>query len=260
MEPGTIRLTFASIEFKKKIVGCLLFFLLTTTAGATEYIVSPAPSDEFGVSINGEEVVLLEDTVEPYWHFLLWLAVMNVLSAVDVLIFPTKLIFAILGFRITKRADVFDNSNRARIYKYIITRPGAYLSEIVEKAGIDRGAVSYHIQILKAHHKIEAYRDSGKTRYFQNNSTYGEEEKKVVSALQNSTNQRIILEILKGKCSTNAALSREIGISRGTVSWYMKQLKELDLIEENKMGRSKIYSINPVYRDTIEKTYMKFFE
>jgi len=259
VEPGTIRLTFASIEFKKKIVGCLLFFLLTTTAGATEYIVSPAPSDQAGVSINGEEVVLLRDFTV-YWQFLLWLAVMNALSAADVLIFPTKLIFAILGFRITKHADIFDNSNRARIYKYIITRPGAYLSEIVEKSGIDKGAVSYHIQILKTHHKIEAYRDSGKTRYFQNNSTYGEEEKKVVSALQNSTNQRIILEILKGKCSTNAALSTEIGISRGTVSWYMKQLKELDLIEENKIGRSKIYSINPVYQDTIEKTYMKFFE
>ncbi|AKB36889.1 hypothetical protein MSSAC_2299 [Methanosarcina siciliae C2J] len=227
-----------------------LFFVLT--AEATEYIVSPAPGDEFGVSWAGEEVTEAR-VFSVYWQFLLWLAVMNVLSVVDVLILPAKLIFAILGFRITEHANVFDNSNRSRIYEYIKTRPGAYLSEIVEKAGIDRGAARYHIQILKAHHKIEAYSESGKTRYFQNNSTYGEEEKKVVSALQNITNQRIISEIQNGKCNTNLDLAREIGVSRATISWYVKNLKETGLIDETRSGRSIIYSINPSYETLIEK-------
>jgi len=250
---GVLRLIFAGARLEKKLTICLLFFLLTTTAGATEYIVTPATNDQVGVSITGEKGVLLEDTIEPYWHFLIWLAVMNVLSVVDVLILPAKLIFAILGFRITEHADVFENSNRARIYEYIKTRPGAYLSEIVEKAGIDRGAARYHIQILKAHHKIEAYSESGKTRYFQNNSTYGEEEKKVVSALQNTTNQRIISEIQNGKCNTNLALAREIGVSRATISWYVKNLKETGLIDETRIGRSIIYRINPSYETLIEK-------
>ena len=109
---------FTGTTFEKKLPICLLFFLLTTTAGATEYIVTPATNDQFGVSITGEKGVLLEDTIEPYWHFLLWLAVMNVLSVVDVLILPAKFIFAILGFRITEHANVFDNSNRSRIYSY----------------------------------------------------------------------------------------------------------------------------------------------
>ncbi len=39
----------------------------------------------------------------------------------------------------------------------------------------------------------------------------------------------------------------------------MKQLKELDLITENKMGNSTTYSINPIYREEIEKAYMEFF-
>ncbi|WP_048174618.1 winged helix-turn-helix transcriptional regulator [Methanosarcina siciliae] len=253
MNLKAIRLIFAGTKFGKKLTICLLFFLLTTTAGATEYIVSPCTSDQAGVSVNGEEVVLLEDTIEPYWHFLLWLTVMNILSVVDMLILPAKFLFAILGFRITECADVFENSNRARIYEYIKTRPGAYLGEIIEKAGLNRGAVRYHIKILKAHHKIEAYSESGKTRYFQNNSTYGEGEKKVVSALQNSTNQRIISEIQNGKCNTNLDLAREIGVSRATISWYVKNLKETGLIDETRSGRSIIYSINPSYETLIEK-------
>ncbi|WP_048182584.1 winged helix-turn-helix transcriptional regulator [Methanosarcina siciliae] len=252
VDQKAVHLIFAGPKLEKKLTICLLLFLLTTTAGATEYIVKPVPSDQVGVSIDGEEVVLLKDFTV-YWQFLLWMAVMNVLSVIDVLILPIKLIFAILGFRITERADVFENSNRARIYEYIKTRPGAYLSEIIEKAGLNRGAVRYHIKILKAHHKIEAYSESGKTRYFQNNSTYGEEEKKVVSALQNATNQRIISEIQNGKCNTNLALAREIGVSRATISWYVKNLKETGLIDETKSGRSIIYRINPSYETLIEK-------
>ncbi|WP_440948797.1 winged helix-turn-helix transcriptional regulator [Methanosarcina sp. T3] len=242
---------FTSVKLQKKLTIFLLFFLLTATAGATEYIVKPVPSDQVGASVNGEEVVLLKDFTV-YWQFLLWLAIMQILSVVDVLM-PAKLIFAILGFRITGRADVFENSNRARIYEYIKTRPGAYLSEIIEKSGIGRGAARYHIKILKAHHKIEAYSDSGKTRYFQNNSTYGEEEKKVVSALQNATNQRIISEIQNGNCNTNLALAREIGVSGATISWYVKNLKETGLIDETRSGRSIIYRVNPSYETLIEK-------
>lgn len=243
---------FTSVKLQKKLTIFLLFFLLTATAGATEYIVKPVPSDQVGASVNGEEVVLLKDFTV-YWQFLLWLAIMQILSVVDMLILPAKFLFAILGFRITERADVFENSNRARIYEYIKTRPGAYLSEIIEKAGIDRGAARYHIKILKAHHKIEAYRESGKTRYFQNNSTYGEEEKKVVSALQNATNQRIISEIQNGNCNTNLALAREIGVSGATISWYVKNLKETGLIDETRIGRSIIYRVNPSYETLIEK-------
>jgi len=33
----------------------------------------------------------------------------------------------------------------------------------------------------------------------------------------------------------------------------MKQLKELDLIEENKVGRVITYTINPVHQDIIKK-------
>lgn len=243
---------FTSVKLQKKLTIFLLFFLLTATAGATEYIVKPVPSDQVGASVNGEEVVLLKDFTV-YWQFLLWLAIMQILSVVDMLILPAKFLFAILGFRITERANVFENSNRARIYEYIKTRPGAYLSEIIEKAGIDRGAARYHIKILKAHHKIEAYRESGKTRYFQNNSTYGEEEKKVVSALQNATNQRIISEIQNGNCNTNLALAREIGVSGATISWYVKNLKETGLIDETRIGRSIIYRVNPSYETLIEK-------
>ena len=226
-----------------------LFFVLT--AEATEYIVSPAPGDEFGVSVNGEEVTVARDFTV-YWQLLLWLALLHVLSVIDTLLYPVKLIFAILGFRIVDRVNLLDNPNRSSIYAYIKKKPGVYIGEIADNTGLNRGTLRHHLKILKLENMIEAHCDRGKVRYFQSNST-SEEEKQIILALQNEMIRMIICNILEEECNTNKDLVQATGISKGTITWYMKQLKELDLIEENKVGRARTYSINPAYQDIIKK-------
>ncbi len=253
MEHRAIHLMFTSIKLQKKLIFCLLFFLLTTTAGATEYIVSPAPGDQAGASINGEKVVKLEDTVIPYWQFLLWLAAMQILSIIDVLLYFAKLIFVVLGFKITEQANEPENSSQSKVYDYIKTKPGTYISEIANKLNLNRGAVKYHVKNLKVQSKIEDYEDRGKIRYFENNFSYDNEEKMIISALQNITSKRIVLEVQDGKCTTNIALAQEIGVSRATISWYVKNLKNIGIIQETKTGRNVIYKVNPSYENLIEK-------
>lgn len=253
VEPKNTHLMFTSIKLEKKLISCLLFFLLVTTARATEYTVTPFPSDQSGASINGEKVVELEVTQIPYWQFLLWLAAMQILSMIDVILYSTKLIFMILGFRIVDRGNVLDNPNRSSIYTYIKTKPGSCIGEIVEKTGLGKGKVRHHITILEVQNKIEVHKDGGKIRYFENNSTYDEEERKIISALQNVTNQRIISEIQNGKCSTNSDLAYKIGVSRATISWYVRTLKEVKIINEERKGKNIIYRINPSYENLVEK-------
>lgn len=259
MEPKVTRLMFTSTKPGKKLIACLLFFLLISTAGATEYIVSPAQNDEAGVSVNGEEVVLLKDFTV-YWQFLLWLAAMQILSVIDILLYSVKLIFAILGFRIVDHSNAAGVLKRKHIYALIKASPGTSINDIANNMGLNRGTLRYHLKILETENMVEAHSNHGKVRYFQNNSTYEEKEKLVISALQNEMIRRIISKILDEECNTNGDLARTTGISKGTITWYIKQLKESGLIEENQVGRSTLYNINPVYRDTIETMCMKFFE
>lgn len=240
------------INYKRLCLFCLLSLFFVLTAEDTEYIVSPVPNDEFGVSVTGEEVTQVRDFTI-YWQFLLWLAAMQILSIIYVLLYLAKLIFVILGFRIVDKGNVFDNPDRSSIYTCIKTKLGACIGEIVEKTGLGRGRVRHHITILEAQNKIEVYKDGGKIRYFENNSTYDEEERKIISTLQKVINQRIISEIQNGKCNTNLALANEIGVSRATISWYMRTLKEVELINEERKGKNIIYRINPSYENLIEK-------
>jgi predicted transcriptional regulator len=238
-------------KLQKKLIFCLLYFLLTTTAAAEDYSYESISADQI-VPGNGEQLVELKVTEIPYWQFLLWLATIYVLSAVDFL-YPKKLFFSIVGYRIVNSGNILENSSRFQVYTYIKTKPGAYISEIVEQIGLDREIVKYHLKALSAKRKIEAYKEGGKTRYFENLLVYNEDEKKVISALQNLSNQRIILEIITQKCNTNVDLAREFGVSRPTISWHMKNLKEVGLIVEIKEGKKTIYRINPEYEPLIVK-------
>jgi predicted transcriptional regulator len=225
------------------------------TAEATEYIVSPFPSDQSGASINGEEVIKLEDTVIPYWQFLLWLVAMNVLSVIDILLLPAKFIFAILGFRAVDHSNAVGVLKRKKIYDFIKANPGVCTSELVNYMDLSRGTLRHHLNILETENMVEAHSDRGRVRFFQNNSTYGEKEKLVISVLQNEMTRKIIHNILHEECNTNGDLARNMGIPKSTINWHINQLKESDLIEENKAGKSTIYSINPFYQDLIENTY-----
>ena len=253
MEPKTTRLMSHCINYRRIYLLCFFSLFLILTAGAVEYIVTPAPGDEFRISVTGENVQIVEDTIEPYWHFLLWLAVMQLLSVIDILLYHTKLIFTILGFKITEHTNLLDNPNRNLIYSYIETNPGAHISEIVNKIGLNRGTVKYHINALKVQNKIETYNDDRKIRYFGSNLACDEVEKKVISVLKNVTNKRIISEIRNKKCNTNIALALEIGVSRATISWHMRYLKEIGFVKETKIGRNVIYEINPSYNYLIDK-------
>ena len=64
----------------------------------------------------------------------------------------------------------------------------------------------------------------------------------------------IVSEILNEKCNTNTALAREFGVSRATISWHVKNLKETGLIKETKTGRNIIYKINTSY-NTLMRRY-----
>lgn len=241
------------INYRRLCLLCFLSLFSILTAEATEYIVSPAPGDKFGESVAGEDVQIVEDTVIPYWQFLIWLAAMQILSIIDVLLYLAKLVFIILGFRVVDHPNAVGILKRKHIYTFIKACPGTCTSEISSNMDLNRETLRYHLNILEGENLIEAHNDCGKVRYFQNNSTYGEEEKLVISVLQNEMTRKIIFEILREEYNTNGELARTTGMSKSAITRYVKQLKELDLIEENKVGRSTIYNINPNYRNTIEK-------
>ena len=84
-----------------------------------------------------------------------------------------------------------------------------------------------------------------------NESTYGEKEKAVFSALKNDKYRRIISEILNCDWITHEKLAEKVGVSAPTINWHIRHLKEEGIVRADTDGRYTAYSIDHGYSELL---------
>jgi predicted transcriptional regulator len=112
---------------------------------------------------------------------------------------------------------------------FILTNPGVYLREISEDLGMSLGAVQYHIWTLTRAGQLEEFR-SGRYRRFFGASRYLEAERIVLSLLRQGTDGRILTTLSEGPHS-HAELAESVGLTSQALTWHMKRLKSLGVVE-----------------------------
>lgn len=240
-----------SIGAARTLLVCLLFLLLiSTSVAATEYTVRPCLNEEFGVSVNGEEVREIEVIPIPYWLFLLWLISAQMTPATEIL-FSVRFLYIFGGYRRIHRSNVLKNTNRDQIYSFINSNPATYPNEIIKEMEVNKGVVEYHLRMLEEQNMIIPYKTRGKIHYFLNESTYGEKEKVALAALKNEKHRRIILEILNCGQITHETLAGRIGVSAPTISWHIRHLKEQGIVRADMNGRHTEYSVDREYGELL---------
>jgi len=121
-------------------------------------------------------------------------------------------------------------STRGEIVSYILANPGVYLREISEDLGLSMGVVQYHIWALTRNGEIEDYR-SGRYRRFFGASRYDGQERIVISLIRQGTAGRIITVLSGNESLTHAKLAARLGVTSQALSWQMKRLKEMGIVE-----------------------------
>jgi predicted transcriptional regulator len=72
---------------------------------------------------------------------------------------------------------------------------------------------------------------------------FEENEKQLLEVLSNETTREILMFIIEQKYPSQSEISKHIGISSPSVSWQIKRLQDLRVIEEIKEGRFKRYKL-----------------
>lgn len=133
---------------------------------------------------------------------------------------------------------------RRQIYNCIAESPGLHFREIQRRTGLATGSIDYHIHFLHKNGLIRTERDKNYVRYYPLTKNWSEEEKGVLNLLRNTKMRHILIFLLEKKRSTPLKIAEATGISFSTLSWYLKQLKEKNIISERKKGRFRFYKIN----------------
>jgi predicted transcriptional regulator len=155
----------------------------------------------------------------------------------------------ILHSHLRLEAPVFDASNplnqstRLTIYNYIESNPGVHFRSICSGLSIPIGVAQYHLGILTKTGLISFFQDGRYKRYFRSRS-FRQKEMQTISVLRHKTAGKILRILTENQSITHHDLASKIEISSQALSWQMKGLREMDLVDTMTQKMEVFYSLN----------------
>jgi len=128
-----------------------------------------------------------------------------------------------------KNILVFDV--RQKIYEFISRNPGLHHIEISRKLKIPNTTLYYHITFLKKLGLITEKND-GKYKRIYASIDIDPKEKEIINLIRKEVPCRIFLHILFSISCSQIELSKELEIHPASVSYHLKKMVEIGIIEE----------------------------
>lgn len=140
-----------------------------------------------------------------------------------------------------QQTDALDPTQH-RIFDYITSHPGVHLRQICRELGLAMGDVQYHVHRLEMDGRINSVR-RGLYKFFYSSALFGEKQRDVLSVLTLDTPRELLLHLIKKPDSSQDELALEMAVSQPTVSWHLKRLIELGIVQKERAGRSVTYRV-----------------
>ncbi|NNL58765.1 MAG: winged helix-turn-helix transcriptional regulator [Nitrosopumilus sp.] len=130
-------------------------------------------------------------------------------------------------------------SPQTKILEFIINNPSSHLRKIKNNLGFSMGTIQYHLNALEKEGKIK----SVKTTFYKNYYHINESDDKILSVFNLESPRSIILYLLQHEPSTHQDIAKRVELSSSTVSWHMKRLLELNIVESEYSGKYTLYHL-----------------
>ncbi|ABE51244.1 winged helix-turn-helix transcriptional regulator [Methanococcoides burtonii] len=227
------------------LLACGAVYVESQYNTAEGYIVVPASEDPSydPASYKGADSTLT------FWDLPLKLKMIHIFNIFLVTIGLAKLSPLILS----KFSLIFANKNRNNVFEYIVSNPGCSVADISHGLELNRGTAKYHLKKLHNEHKITVYDHGSSPRFFQNNSVCSEQAQILAPFLQDANQKQILLMIRDKPGMTNNEISQTLCITNSTVSYHLKKMTTNELLQAEKDGRFKRYSLNPRMESELDK-------
>lgn len=135
-------------------------------------------------------------------------------------------------------------SRVTKVLEMINNNPGIQFRDLMEQTGMKNGVLSHYVNKIEKSGMIQVERGPRQTRFFPLNVS--DSERKITTALRKETPRKIILYLMS-EGNTGAEFSSipyTIGKSPSTVSTYLTQLVEDEVISVRLDNKQKMYFVS----------------
>ena len=148
--------------------------------------------------------------------------------------------------------NILKLEKRRKIYEFINKNPGFNIREISRKLNIPLTSLSHHLKYLKKLNLIGEKKE-GKYKKIFVSDKISEMDKRLLGLLRNKNSCKILLYLFWLFSCSQIELSKELHLPPSTVSYYLKRMVDMGIIEETSAVNGKIYPFPEGGRFYIER-------
>ena len=131
---------------------------------------------------------------------------------------------------------------RRQIFNFILKYPGLHLREISRKLNIPKTTLNYHLKYLEKENFLLAKSDNRYTRYYPTKKV-GNNDKEILGLMRQNLPRRIILFLFLYPEHSRRNISEDLEKPLTTISFHLKKLLALNIIEKRRVGHIYAYRI-----------------
>lgn len=130
---------------------------------------------------------------------------------------------------------------RRRIYEYVVANPGTHLRAIKDELDMPMGQLEYHLHYLEGKGLLDSKEDRYYKRFFPREMAAT--DRRVLAAIRQEKPRQIVLVVLQGPGIDHKAIQKELGLGASSLSFYMKDLIDKEVVEKRREGRRSLYFV-----------------
>lgn len=135
--------------------------------------------------------------------------------------------------------NTITESPKVKILEFVIDNPSSHLRKIKTNLGYSMSTVQYNLTVLEQEKKIKSI----KTKFYKNYYGINESDENILSILNLDSPRSIVMYLIQNGSATHKDIANGIGLSSSTVSWHMKRLIELQVVQTEYSGKYTVYSL-----------------
>jgi len=130
---------------------------------------------------------------------------------------------------------------RRRIYEHVVANPGTHLRAIKDELDMPMGQLEYHLHYLEQRGLLESKEDRYYKRFYPREMSAT--DRRLLSAIRQERPRQIVLVVLQEPGIDHKAIQEMTGIGASSLSFYMKDLIEKEVVERRREGRRSLYHV-----------------
>ncbi|WP_255151378.1 winged helix-turn-helix transcriptional regulator [Halorarius halobius] len=164
-----------------------------------------------------------------------------------------RLLRTVAPFRYSRYddSDPLEHDARADVYEVVDETPGAYLSEVAERADLPLSTVRHHVRVLEREDLVSGAKVRGKRRFYPA-YTQGVE---LAAALEEDATAAVIDAIARFGAASVSDIADELGRDPSTVSHHLSRLAEDGIVVREREGRAVMNKLAPEARTALEPSH-----